>query len=125
MENPKNNKLNLINEILGTLLGSILIILSLIGFQLFWNTSPYLDSINKHMPENWNPQLLLTMFTACILISIILIILGIINYKSSRQKGTKCPGLYFILGGLLGLFPFLGFLGGFLAWLGSEKSAKN
>ncbi|WP_270741051.1 hypothetical protein [Lactococcus formosensis] len=121
----ENEKMSLINAIMSAFLGSVVIVLSLFGFQLFWNTNPYLNGTHGHVPENWNPKLLLGMFGVTVVISIILIIMGVVDRKSSTEKDTKRAGFYFILGGIFGLFPFLGFIGGILTWIGSGMSAKD
>lgn len=121
----KNEKLNLINEIVGVILGSVLVVFSLVSLQLFWNTNPYFSKSHGHIPENWNPQLLMAMYTVIVVISIILFILGVLNYKSSARKYTKSPGFWFVLAGILGLVPFIGFISGILAWVGARRSAKE
>ncbi|WP_285121886.1 hypothetical protein [Lactococcus petauri] len=117
--------MSLINAVMSAFLGSVLIVLSLFGFQLFWNTNPYFNGIHGHVPENWNPQLLLGMFGVTVIISIILIIMGVVDRKSLTEKDTRRAGFYFILGGIFGLFPFLGFVGGILTWIGSGMSVKD
>ncbi|OUK05334.1 hypothetical protein DW155_05670 [Lactococcus petauri] len=124
-EKMENKKMSLINAVMSAFLGSVLIVLSLFGFQLFWNTNPYFNGIHGHVPENWNLQLLLGMFGVTVIISIILIIMGVVDRKSSTEKDTRRAGFYFILGGIFGLFPFLGFVGGILTWIGSGMSVKD
>ncbi len=121
----ENKKMSLIKAIMSAFLGSVVIVLSLFGFQLFWNTNPYFDGFHGTTAENWNPQLLLGMFGVTVIISIILIIIGIVDRKSSTEKVSRRAGFYFILGGLFGLIPFLGFIGGILTWIGSSVSAQD
>lgn len=52
----ENKKMSLINAVMSAFLGSVLIVLSLFGFQLFWNTNPYFNGVHGHVPENWNLQ---------------------------------------------------------------------
>ena len=120
----ENKKMSLINAVMSAFLGSVLIVLSLFGFQLFWNTNPYFNGVHGHVPENWNLQLLLGMFGVTVIISIILIIMGVVHVNL-QQKDTRRAGFYFILGGIFGLFPFLGFVGGILTWIGSGMSVKD
>ena len=121
----ENKKMSLINAVMSAFLGSVLIVLSLFFFYLFWNTNPYFNGVHGHVPENWNLQLLLGMFGVTVIISIILIIMGVVDRKSSTEKDTRRAGFYFILGGIFGLFPFLGFVGGILTWIGSGMSVKD
>jgi uncharacterized membrane protein HdeD (DUF308 family) len=121
----KSDKLNLISEIVGVFLGSVLVVFSLTSLQLFWNTNPYFSKSHSYTLENWNPQSLITMYIAMVVISIFLFILGVLNYKSSGRKDMKSPAFWFILSGILGLVPFIGFIGGILAWVGARRSAKE
>ena len=114
--------------------GSIIgLFLLLIALQLKWIRLRHIHAVAEFLianmtilflpagvgiMERWNA-------ISANIVPIILIIMGVVDRKSSTEKDTRRAGFYFILGGIFGLFPFLGFVGGILTWIGSGMSVKD
>lgn len=116
------SKSEIIYGLIGIALGSLLFVFSFGSSQLFWYTHPFFQNIQKASNGKWEPRIFLLIFLICFGISILSIGLGLFNLKRNkdmRQHKYK-PDICFIIGGLLGVIPFLGLVGGPIIWYGSK-----
>lgn len=112
----KTNTLARVNAIFGLISGIVLLLAPLVMFMIAVGAAAATEDSDATVG-------LLTIFSIILaLVKIAVLVLGIVSivYYKDDERVTPAPSVLFIVGGSVGLIPFLGWVGGILTIIGGS-----
>ena len=112
----KTNTLARVNAIFGLISGIVLLLAPLVMFMIAVGAAAATEDSDATVG-------ILTIFSIILaLVKIAVLVLGIVSivYYKDDDRVTPAPSVLFIVGGSVGLIPFLGWVGGILTIIGGS-----
>lgn len=112
----KTNTLARVNAIFGLIAGIVLLLAPLVMFMIAVGVAAATEDSDATVG-------ILTIFSIILaLVKIAVLVLGIVSivYYKDDKRVTPAPSVLFIVGGSVGLIPFLGWVGGILTIIGGS-----
>ncbi|WP_308697158.1 hypothetical protein [uncultured Streptococcus sp.] len=112
----KTKALARVNAIFGLISGIVLLLAPLVMFMIAVGAAAATEDSDATVG-------LLTIFSIILaLVKIAVLVLGIVSivYYKDDERVTPAPSVLFIVGGSVGLIPFLGWVGGILTIIGGS-----
>ena len=112
----KTKALARVNAIFGLISGIVLLLAPLVMFMIAVGTAAATEDSDATVS-------ILTIFSIILaLVKIAVLVLGIVSivYYKDDERVTPAPSVLFIVGGSVGLIPFLGWVGGILTIIGGS-----
>lgn len=112
----KTNTLARVNAIFGLISGIVLLLAPLVMFMIAVGAAAATEDSDATVG-------ILTIFSIILaLVKIAVLVLGIVSivYYKDDERVTLAPSVLFIVGGSVGLIPFLGWVGGILTIIGGS-----
>jgi len=112
----KTKALARVNAIFGLISGIVLLLAPLVMFMIAVGAAAATEDSNATVG-------ILTIFSIILaLVKIAVLVLGIVSivYYKDDERVTPAPSVLFIVGGSVGLIPFLGWVGGILTIIGGS-----
>ena len=112
----KTNTLARVNAIFGLISGIVLLLAPLVMFMIAVGAAAATEDSDATVG-------ILTIFSIILaLVKIAVLVLGIVSivYYKDDERVTPAPSVLFIVGGSVGLIPFLGWVGGILTIIGGS-----
>ena len=112
----KTKALARVNAIFGLISGIVLLLAPLVMFMIAVGTAAATGDSDATVG-------ILTIFSIILaLVKIAVLVLGIVSivYYKDDERVTPAPSVLFIVGGSVGLIPFLGWVGGILTIIGGS-----
>ena len=112
----KTNTLARVNAIFGLVSGIVLLLAPLVMFMIAVGAAAATEDSDATVG-------ILTIFSIILaLVKIAVLVLGIVSivYYKDDERVTPAPSVLFIVGGSVGLIPFLGWVGGILTIIGGS-----
>ena len=112
----KTKALARVNAIFGLISGIVLLLAPLVMFMIAVGTAAATEDSDATVG-------ILTIFSIILsLVKIAVLVLGIVSivYYKDDKRVTPAPSVLFIVGGSVGLIPFLGWVGGILTIIGGS-----
>ena len=112
----KTNTLARVNAIFGLISGIVLLLAPLVMFMIAVGAAAATEDSDATVG-------ILTIFSIILaLVKIAVLVLGIVSivYYKDDKRVTPAPSVLFIVGGSVGLIPFLGWVGGILTIIGGS-----
>ena len=112
----KTNTLARVNAIFGLISGIVLLLAPLVMFMIAVGAAAATEDSDATVG-------ILTIFSIILaLVKIAVLVLGIVSivYYKDDERVTPAPSILFIVGGSVGLIPFLGWVGGILTIIGGS-----
>ena len=112
----KTKALARVNAIFGLISGIVLLLAPLVMFMIAVGAAAATEDSDATVG-------ILTIFSIILaLVKIAVLVLGIVSivYYKDDERVTPAPSVLFIVGGSVGLIPFLGWVGGFLTIIGGS-----
>ena len=112
----KTNTLARVNAIFGLISGIVLLLAPLVMFMIAVGAAAATEDSDATVG-------ILTIFSIILaLVKIAILVLGIVSivYYKDDERVTPAPSVLFIVGGSVGLIPFLGWVGGILTIIGGS-----
>lgn len=112
----KTNTLARVNAIFGLISGIVLLLAPVVMFMIAVGAAAATEDSDATVG-------LLTIFSIILaLVKIAVLVLGIVSivYYKDDERVTPAPSVLFIVGGSVGLIPFLGWVGGILTIIGGS-----
>ena len=112
----KTNTLARVNAIFGLVSGIVLLLAPVVMFMIAVGAAAATEDSDATVG-------ILTIFSIILaLVKIAVLVLGIVSivYYKDDERVTPAPSVLFIVGGSVGLIPFLGWVGGILTIIGGS-----
>ena len=112
----KTNTLARVNAIFGLIAGIVLLLAPVVMFMIAVGAAAATEDSDATVG-------ILTIFSIILaLVKIAVLVLGIVSivYYKDDERVTPAPSVLFIVGGSVGLIPFLGWVGGILTIIGGS-----
>lgn len=112
----KTNTLARVNAIFGLISGIVLLLAPVVMFMIAVGAAAATEDSDATVG-------ILTIFSIILaLVKIAVLVLGIVSivYYKDDERVTPAPSVLFIVGGSVGLIPFLGWVGGILTIIGGS-----
>ena len=112
----KTKALARVNAIFGLISGIVLLLAPLVMFMIAVGAAAATEDSDATVG-------ILTIFSIILaLVKIAVLVLGIVSivYYKDDERVTPAPSVLFIVGGSVGLIPFLGWVGGILTMIGGS-----
>lgn len=112
----KTKALARVNAIFGLISGIVLLLVPLVMFMIAVGAAAATEDSDATVG-------ILTIFSIILaLVKIAVLVLGIVSivYYKDDERVTPAPSVLFIVGGSVGLIPFLGWVGGILTIIGGS-----
>ena len=112
----KTKALARVNAIFGLISGIVLLLAPLVMFMIAFGAAAATEDSDATVG-------ILTIFSIILaLVKIAVLVLGIVSivYYKDDERVTPAPSVLFIVGGSVGLIPFLGWVGGILTIIGGS-----